>query len=140
MNEEPKWPACIIAALLAVAAIVLLCGRCHARDIGQWTNSDPVIHQWYKTLTRPDAPSSICCTEADAYWADEFYVRDGKMYARITDERDDVPLGRPHIPNGTEIEVPPEKLKWDRGNPTGHGVLFVSKGGYTWCYVQPGGV
>jgi len=40
--------------------------------------------------------------EADAYWADEIHVRDGKTYATINDDRPDEPLGRPHIDNGTE--------------------------------------
>lgn len=106
------------------------------RDLGQWTNSDPAIHEWYQTLERPDAPGSICCTEADAYFADEIHVRDGKTFVTVTDDRPDGPLGRPHVANGTEFEVPPEKLKWDKSNPTGHGVLFVSVQGYTWCYVQ----
>jgi hypothetical protein len=35
--------------------------------------------------------------------------------------------------------VPPEKLKWDRGNPTGHNVLFISTSGYTWCFVMGAG-
>lgn len=115
-------------------------GEVSARDSGQWENTNPKIHQWYQELMRPDSPGSPCCTEADAYWADEFFVKDGKMYARITDDRPDGPLGRPHIDNGSVFEVPPEKLKYSDGNPTGHGVLFVSTSGWTWCYVQPGGV
>jgi hypothetical protein len=123
---------------LIVAVAMLVCMPAMARDLGQWENTDPVIHEWYRHLERPDAPG-ICCTEADAYWADEVHFRDGKTYAVITDDRDDVPLGRPHIANGTEIEVPPEKLKWDRGNPTGHNILFVSTSGFTWCFVMSSG-
>jgi len=41
---------------------------------------------------------------------------------------------------GTEIEIPNNKLKWDKSNPTGHGVVFLSRAGYVFCYVQPGGV
>jgi hypothetical protein len=32
------------------------------------------------------------------------------------------------------------KLKWDKSNPTGHGVVFLSRAGYVFCYVQLGGV
>ncbi len=78
--------------------------------------------------------------EADAYWADEVHVRDGKTYAKITDDRPDEPRGRPHVEIGTEIEIPNHKLKWDRANPTGHGIVFLSRNGYVFCYVQPGGV
>ena len=75
----------------------------------------------------------------DAYWADEVHVRDGKTYVKITDDRPDEPRGRPHVEIGTEIEVPNHKLKWDKSNPTGHGVVFLSRAGYVYCFVQPGG-
>jgi len=119
--------------------VALALGGAQARDIGQWEASDPAIRQWYKSLMRPDVPTSPCCGEADAYWADEVHVRDGKTFVTITDDRDDGPLGRPHVPNGTVVEVPDIKLKWDRGNPTGHGILFMSRSQYVFCYVQPGG-
>jgi hypothetical protein len=53
----------------------------------------------------------------------------GKTYATITDDRPDEPRLRPHIDIGTEIEIPNNKLKWDKSNPTGHGVAFVSRCG-----------
>jgi hypothetical protein len=136
-----NWP--LTGAIVVMGALIIFLYSVKlapARDLGQWTNSDPTIHEWYRTLERPDAPGSICCTEADAYWADEVHVRDGKTYAVVTDDRPDEPLGRPHVPSGTEFEVPPEKLKWDKSNPTGHGILFVSTSGYTWCYVQAAGI
>jgi hypothetical protein len=68
-------------------------------------------------------PNASCCGEADAYFADEIQ-----------------PRGRPHVDIGTEVEIPNNKLKWDRSNPTGHGVVFLSRAGYVFCYVQPGGV
>ena len=110
-----------------------------ARDLGQWEAVDPEIRQWYQALMQPDVPNASCCGEADAYWADEIHVRDGKTYATITDDRPDEPRGRPHIDIGTEIEIPNNKLKWDRSNPTGHGIVFLSRNGYVFCYVQPGG-
>lgn len=119
-----------------------------ARDLGQWQNTPPEVKEWYKSLMRPDVPSGSCCGEADAYWADEVHVRDGKVYAVITDERDDEPLMRRHIDIGTEVEVPPEKQKWGPEdpdqtplkNPTGHGIIFMSYMGYVYCYIPPGGV
>lgn len=98
----------------------------YARDMGQWENTDPAIRKWYQALMRPDVPTSSCCGEADAYWADEIHVRNGKTYVTVTDDRPDEPLGRPHVTVGTEIEVPDIKLKWDELNPTGHGILFLS--------------
>jgi hypothetical protein len=131
--------AIIFAALALIAGALVLSHAAHARDLGQWEAADPVVKEWYKSLMRPDAPTSSCCGESDAYWADDVHVRGGKTYAVITDDRDDGPLGRPHVPVGTEVEIPPEKLKWDRGNPTGHNVLFLSSYRYPFCFVTGSG-
>lgn len=125
----------VLFCVLIVSSIVAAL----ARDNGQWEKSDPRVKEWFQTLMQPDNPKVSCCGEADAYWADEIHVRDGKTYVTITDDRPDEPLGRPHIPVGTEIEVPNHKLKWDQGNPTGHNVLFVSTAGYAFCYVMGSG-
>jgi hypothetical protein len=111
-----------------------------ARDLGQWENSDPTVRAWFKGLMRPDMPTSSCCGEADGYWADEIHVRDGRVFVTITDDRDDGPLRRPHVPVGTEIEVPPNKIKWDRGNPTGHNIIFLATfEKFVFCFVQGSG-
>lgn len=137
MSEETK---AFLKGALVVIALIALIFAAHAHDYGQWENSDPVIREWYRSLMQPDAPEVSCCGEADAYWADDIHVRDGKTFATVTDDRPDEPRGRPHIPVGTEVEIPPNKMKWDRSNPTGHGVVFLSRAGYVFCYVQPGGV
>lgn len=124
--------------LIAFLVGMLLCSA-SARDFGQWENTDPKIRDWYQHLMMPDIPTSPCCGEADAYWADEVHVRDGKTYATVTDDRDDAPLHRPHIALGTEIEIPDHKLKWDSGNPTGHNLLFMSAMGFVYCFVQTSG-
>jgi hypothetical protein len=111
-----------------------------ARDLGQWEGGDPEIKQWYQALMQPDVPNASCCGEADAYWADEIHVRDGRTYAIVTDDRPDEPRGRPHVDIGTEIEIPDNKLKWDKSNPTGHGIVFLSRTRYVFCYIQAGGV
>jgi hypothetical protein len=125
------------------------------RDLGQWKNSDPAIGLWFRSLLQPDTigmgGGTSCCGEADAYWADEAHVRDGKVFAVITDDRDDEPLKRPHEEIGTEYEVPQSKIvgmEQRLGNPTGHIVIFL--GTITWprgkyhrdvlCYVENGGV
>lgn len=97
----------------------------------------PEHNDWYMNLKMPDRPTTSCCGLADAYWADEFKVVDGKTYVKIQDERDDEMLGRPHIPSGTWVFVPDYKLKRDEGNPTGHGVVFIGWGNTdnVFCYV-----
>ena len=132
-----SFPLLFIGILLLLAGLM---SSASARDLGQWENSDPAIRQWYKSLMQPDNPNVSCCGEADAYWCDDYYARDGKAYCKITDDRDDAPLGRPHIPIGTEIEIPTHKLKWDRANPTGHNIVFLNTYLHVWCFVQGGGV
>jgi hypothetical protein len=125
-------------ALGLLAGLTL--GNVKARDAGQWENGDPKVREWYKSLMQPDVPAASCCGEADAYWCDDISVRDGKTYCKITDDRPDAPLGRPHRAMGEEFEIPPNKLKWDKGNPTGHTVVFLRVDGGVWCFVQAGGV
>jgi hypothetical protein len=36
--------------------------------------------------------------------------------------------------------IPNHKIKFNEGNPTGHGVLFIGASGGIYCYVPPGGV
>jgi hypothetical protein len=74
-----------------------------------------------------------CCGEADAYEADIFEVDGGHYVAVITD-------GKGEIPNGTKIPVLNHKMKWDEGNPTGHGIIFIGVQGQVYCYIAPGGV
>jgi hypothetical protein len=126
--------------LLLVASILFLTQPAGARDLGQWETSDPDVVAWYRKLMMPDAPAVSCCGEADAYWADTFEEQDGKYVAVITDDRLDAPLHRPHRDVGTRVVIPNHKIKFNEGNPTGHGVLFISAGGAIYCYVPPGGV
>jgi hypothetical protein len=111
-----------------------------ARDLGQWEAIDPAVKAWFESLMQPDIPQASCCGEADAYWADSYEVDGDKYVAIITDTRPDEPLRRKHIEIGTKIVVPNYKLKYDKSNPTGHGIIFLSRADYVYCYVAPGGV
>jgi hypothetical protein len=124
--------------------------------------NDPEIARWYSSLMRPDGgySSSSCCGEADAYWCDDLSVTEERLpdgnkkqhvFCAITDDRDDKPRGRPHREIGTKIEIPPEKMKWTASdpqtaradiprNPTGHNIVFLSSGGYPYCFVLSSGV
>jgi hypothetical protein len=134
-------------------ALVILAAVANARDLGQWDQTDPEIAAWYRSLKQPDNPDVSCCDEADAYWADSYEVSPtGQYIAIITDERD-VP-GRVVRPVGTRVLIPQHKLKFDQGNPTGHGIVFLaapiseyegrSSGAeetpFVYCYLSPGGV
>ncbi len=113
--------------------LLLLCTPAIARDNGQWANVPTKIRNWFQNLMRPDVPTMSCCGEADAYEADRFEVEGDHYVAIITN-------GKGIIPNGTRISVPNSKMKWDDGNPTGHGIIFLGAGREVYCYVAPTGV
>jgi hypothetical protein len=119
----------LLAALAALSTIL----PAAARENGQWADSPSNIRQWFQSLMQPDNPAVSCCGEADAFEADTFEVEGDHYVAVITD-------GKGVIPNGTRFPVPNEKLKWDAGNPTGHGIIFIGTTGQIYCYVAPGGV
>lgn len=131
---------------LALLLTVTSCGSppspAYSRE-GGWDDTPPAVRHWFQSLMQPDNPAVSCCGEADAYEADNFEVDGDRYVAIVTDERGDLfPNGvtRPHIAPGTRIVVPREKLKWDAGNPTGHGYIFIGGSGVIYCYVTPGGV
>jgi hypothetical protein len=134
----PKSSPILIWTVWAAALALSIC-KAPARDLGQWDGVDPLNRQWFNGLMRPDYPNLTCCGVADAYWADSYEVKGDQYVAIITDTRDDIPLGRPHIENGKRVAVPNTKIKSDRGNPTGHGIIFIGAGGEVYCYLPPGG-
>jgi hypothetical protein len=142
------WLMLVFGCLFAIAAFFVLtilllamAKPVHARDGGQWEKQDPFVSAWFKSLMQPDQPAISCCGFADAYYADKVETgKDGELVAVITDDRPDEPLGRHHVPIGTRVIVPPYKIKWDKGNPTGHIVIFLSFNNDVYCFVQAGGV
>jgi hypothetical protein len=127
-------------ALMIPVLMALLSLPSFAADSGQWESTPEDIRSWFRNLMQPDNPNLSCCGEADAYWADSFGVEGDQYVAVITDDREDAPLNRRHINPGTRVIVPNFKLKYDSGNPTGHGVVFIGPSGQVLCYVVPGGV
>jgi hypothetical protein len=132
---------------LLLASPLLLLMRHKAR--GQDWSTDPQVKNWFEGLMQPDNPAPSCCGEADSYWSDTFtQTEDGLFLATVTDPRDDkLPPNeygtvrtRRHIPFGTRIVIPDGKVKWDKGNPTGHGILFLAQAGddpQVYCYLPP---
>lgn len=127
-------------------ALLCLGSVAWAHDDGQWEQTDPQVRKWFQELKQPDNPTMSCCGFADAYYADKVYTdKYGKNIAVITDTRPDAPLGRPHVALGTEIVIPNHKYKWDKGNPTGHNVIFLTLPNndgerQVYCFVDNGGV
>ena len=118
----------IIIATVALASLPAM-----ARDNGQWEQQPASVRQWFQKLMQPDNPRVSCCGEADAFEADNYEVQDDHYVAIITD-------GKGVFATGTRIPVPNGKMKWDEGNPTGHGIIFIGTQGQVFCYIAPGGV
>lgn len=110
-------------------------GSVKAHDWGQ--SSDPDIKAWFESLRQPDNPVASCCGTADGYWCDDLHVKGGRSFCTITDDR--IIPQRAQIPVGTEIQIPDEKMldgKVTRGNPTGHNIVFLNRGGtYVYCFI-----
>lgn len=121
---------CIIVLLLLIA----IAPRAYSRDGGQWADAPVSVRQWFQSLMQPDNPYMSCCGEADAFEADNFEIEGDHYVAIITKGKEG------SFPAGTRVQVPNAKMKWDKGNPTGHGIIFIGSQGQVYCYVTPGGV
>jgi hypothetical protein len=121
-----------LRSLSLTMAVAALASATQARDYGQWNDRPAKLLLWFQSLMQPDHPQQSCCGEADAFEADRFEVEGDHYVAVITD-------GRGLMANGTRLPVPNEKMKFDAGNPTGHGIIFVGNEGQIYCYVTPSG-
>jgi hypothetical protein len=126
-------------ALLAALLLCLGPAPAGARDSGQWSDQPPAVREWFRGLMQPDNAAS-CCGEADAYEADLYETEGDHYVAIITNGAGDPEHGKPEIRNGTRIAVPNRKMKFDAGNPTGHGIIFIGHQGQVFCFIAPGGV
>ena len=126
---------CTVLLILISTAIMVATGvvAANGRDNGQWADAPAHVRQWFQSLKQPDHPRQSCCGEADAFQADSFEAEGNHYVAIITD-------GKGEIPNGTRIPVPNQKMKWDAGNPTGHGIIFIGPQRQVYCYITPGGL
>jgi hypothetical protein len=104
-----------------------------ARDLGQYDQTSPAVRTWFQNLMQPDNPYVSCCGEADAFEADTFEVEGDHYVAIITESKGNVELG-------AHVSIPNSKMKWDNGNPTGHGIVFLDSNKHVICYVAPGGI
>lgn len=123
----------------ALAVLLALTSLAYAKNYDHDDATPDDVRKWYASVMMPDHPEVSCCGEADAYWADSFEVEGDHYVAIITDERK-IP-GRYDLPVGTKVVIPNEKLPDGHyGNPTGHGVVFMSTTQSVYCYFPTGGV
>ena len=88
--------------------------------------------------------ASVCLALFVAFWLDlDYPLWAGTSAAVVCQPQLGASLrtnGKGVIADGTRIPVPNQKMQWDRGNPTGHGIVFIGSGGRVYCYVTPGRV
>lgn len=141
LDEGYKWLALTVGG---IALLLLGLGAAQAHDHGRtdphWEAMSQEERDWITNLRQPDNPSLSCCGLADQYWCDGIKVDGDGTYCQITDDRDDAQFNRPHVPVGTWIEIPSNKLKWDKGNPTGHAIVFMNASKIVYCFVQSTGI
>ena len=127
--------ACAALSILTLPPTVVTIGVVAAKagDGGQWADQPENVRHWFQSLKQPDHPRLSCCGEADAFEADSFEA-DGDHYPAIITNRKGL------VADGTRIPVPNWKMKWDKGSPTGHGIIFLGADGKVFCYVTPSGL
>ncbi|MPZ19518.1 MAG: hypothetical protein GEV06_16600 [Luteitalea sp.] len=139
----------IAATALALVVLIAVASELAAQE----RQGIPDISLYYESLRQPDNPYASCCGEGDAYYADKVEqctVLDGPdcaLVAIVTDERPNTvvlphrTITRAHIPAGTRIPIPRNKLRrMPSENPTDHNVVFVGGGMFVLCWEPVGGV
>lgn len=139
LRKVPPSLRRLAIAFVGVTAVLSLATFASARDQGQWGDRASDMSRWFESLKMPDHPAASCCGAADAYWADDFEMKDGQYVAIVTDTRADAPLQRAHIMPGSRFLIPAHKITTPPSNPTGHGWIFVMAG-IVYCYLPPAGV
>jgi hypothetical protein len=83
-------------------------------------DSGTAFAEWMMSLHQPDFPLSSCCGPADQYFVRVYEPsdKDGIAFGAVVIDGQ----GKPDF----AVEIPREKVIWDRVNPTGRGVIFIS--------------
>ncbi|MEZ5888925.1 MAG: hypothetical protein R3D52_00900 [Xanthobacteraceae bacterium] len=84
-----------------------------ARDRGQYEHVSPEIRRWFRDLRSPDG-HSFCCDEVDCL----------RTEAHLSGDH-----WRARAPDGKWIDIPPNRVIHDRGNPVGEPILCA-----TWAF------
>lgn len=88
-GDENHGDVCLVRGRRgAIITWLVLCAWIGVAIGKEWDQTaSPEDRAWFVRQMQPDFPEASCCGEADAYFADEFEIKDGKVYAIITDTR-----------------------------------------------------
>jgi hypothetical protein len=109
--------------VVLMLAILLLAGNAEARPP---ENADPALAPWFESLRAADGGS--CCSEADCR----------PVEYRITDNHYEALIGREFdIDPAYWVQVPPERILKQTGNPIGRAVACWLPYAGILCFVLP---
>jgi hypothetical protein len=150
MNDMTRLVAALVAAIVLLAAGVFCIKQSQAKE-GYDLNGRPLVcapaeyegdavglqvcKDWISGVLQPHSKTR-CCGEGDAFIADEWEQGpDGGWVAIITEDYPSIPVDDGEggsfqslgVPKGTRIPIDPQRMDDEhQGNPTGHGVVFLS--------------
>lgn len=105
MSVRLAWLA---GAIVAAAWLAWFIPAARAADNGQWKNAPDHVRQWFRSVkSKTGVP---CCDIADGYRA-EWDIQAGTYRVRI---------------EGEWLDVPPEAVVDNAGNPTGDAVVWFT--------------
>ena len=122
--------AVAVAVVVMIAAVIWLTEMAPAFDNGGWGDVPPAVRSWFKGVK---APSGVpCCDIADGHGTDEDVRPDGTTW----------------VPNPLKtdewMQIPPEAIVYEAGNPTGRAVIWWVRQGegvvYVRCFVHGAGI
>ena len=93
--------------------------------------------EWMMSLHQPDNPIASCCGPADQYYAISYSASAEGFNVIIQKEIIDDIFG--NYKSLQTISVKEDKVIWDRVNPTGRGVLFMSSNNSVYCFIPGSG-
>jgi hypothetical protein len=68
--------------------------------------------EWLMVQKRPDVPSMSCCGLGDQFYVDSYQINQDRSAEVVW--------------HGEMIHVPAKRIAWDRVNPTGRGVIWMT--------------
>ncbi|WP_146604606.1 hypothetical protein [Rhodoplanes roseus] len=93
--------------MFRILIVLLVATPAYARDNGEYDHVDERLRAWFKKLRSP-ATGAICCDPSDCKRTEADTVGDHH---------------RARLPSGEWVDIPPELVIHDSGNPTGEPVL-----------------